>query len=347
MRQLHLQLYGRTARRDFNERLSTHATATLTPARTTISLELIAPAHEKFIELRLDPDDKPTQFALHGLRILSRDGSEIFRWNGDPAALPALVDLRAWKAKDEVLLEASSNDPFLLLPLPEAQSGSLTLELTVSQALSVPEVSHDNSAARALSVHQQELSDAIRSLQGSLRVALDDLAAEQEGLQDAMVVQHAYARGETDALKNQLSQIAGRLQNLVADVSAVETAFVAQLEQATEGIKSAILAEVRDDWRSLNRQFEHRAAQASKEASERDAVLAARDEELARQMGMLRQFAESHELMKQVRKELGVLNDGDALPKLQQLKAQSHTSREKIAKLENSLCWRLTRIWRR
>lgn len=62
---------------------------------------------------------------------------------------------------------------------------------------------------------------------------------------------------------------------------------------------------------------------------------------------MLRQFAESHELMKQVRKELGVLNDGDALPKLQQLKAQSHTSREKIAKLENSLCWRLTRIWRR
>ena len=352
MRQLHLQLYGRTDKTDFNEELSARETVTLTPERTTFRLELQPPPTEKFVELRLDPDDKPSEFILHDLRILAND-QEIYRWNGRADALPAMIDAQATESHDHVQVETTSNDSFLLMPLSEPQSGALVLELAVSQALSAPELRGDAPAIEALGAHQQELSEAVLSLQGSLRSALDDLASEQEGLQDALVVQHAHARSDGAVLKQEISKITERtdslealLKSVTSDLMTVESTLTKQIEATTTEVKGAILTEVRDDWRSLHRQIEARAEQAARDAQRRDAALAARDEEMARLAGTVRRLSQSHESMKRVRAELGALHDEDALSKLQQLNQELRAARSRISELESSLCRRVARFFR-
>lgn len=354
MRQLNIQLYGRTNQKDFNEELSTRQTVTLSAEQTTVGLDITAPGREKFVELRLDPDDKPTQFVLHDLRVFASDDTEIYCWSGDPDSLTNLIDLRASRAKEQVLLEASSNDPFLLFPLKEPQSGRLRLEMSVSMFLLAPIVDDDNSAIRSLGAHQQELSDAVRSLQMGLRSALDDLAAEQEGLQDALVLQGAQARNEGDALRDELSKITDRansleamLRSVTSDLGELEATLAGQLENTSTEMKSAILGEVREDWRSLNRQIAARTAQASEDARRRDAALAARDEELVRLAETAARFSQSHHYMKQVRSELGVRRDEDAILKLKQLTEEVRDARTQISAFESSLCWRLARAWRR
>jgi hypothetical protein len=352
MHQLNIQLYGRTSKKNFSEQLSVFRSVTLTPEPTKIELPLKAPGRERFVELRLDPDDKPSAFVLHGLHVRTSAGLEIYKWGGSPNDLSNLVDLRARKANDDVLIESESNDPFLLIPFSEPQGGTVVLELSVSQNLVAPDVADAGDAAvSALSTHQQELADAVRSLQGTLRKALDDLAAEQEGLQDALVVHHAYARVEDGAVRQQLSQVLTRtetleavLQKATSDLGAMESAFAAALSETARETRNTILSEVRDDWRSLGRQIKDRAEAASKDAGEREAALSAsRDAEFARLMTALDRLSNSQHVMEKVRAELGIARDEDAPAKLRQLKAEAQSARAQVEALESSLYWRLTR----
>lgn len=254
MHQLNLQLYGRTTKKTFSEQLSVRKSVTLTPQPSKIELPLRVPGREKFVELRLDPDDKPSTFVLHELRIRAQDGSEIYSWDGSPESLKEPIDLRAWRSNEDVLVETKSNDPFLLIPFAEPHGGTVVLELSVSQNLAAPHLADAGSAVTALSAHQQELAEAVLSLQGNLRQALDDLASEQEGLQDALAVHHAHARGENDAVRLQLSEVLGRtevleaaLQKTTTDVSALESTFAVALSEVARETKDSILAEVRSE----------------------------------------------------------------------------------------------------
>ena len=334
MRQLNLQLYARTAQKDFTEQLSDRKVVTLAAEPTKTELSLKAPGREKIVELRLDPDDKPSAFVLHDLSVRSVRGTEAYRWNREPDGLGQLIDLRARNVGGQVVLESSSNDPFLLLTLPKPLAGTIIVSITVSQDFNTRV--GDNSAPGR---HQQELTEAVRSLQGSLRFALDELAAEQEGLQDALVVHHAHSRSENGALKEELGRILGLTETLETKLQSAEATFASRTEQ----MKSSILAEVRDDWRSLNRQIEARAEQAAKEARDQEATLAARDEELAKLLSTVDRYAKSHEVMKQVRAELGALRDDGALLKLKQLKADEQAARDQVAQFEGSFLWRLSR----
>ena len=339
MRQLNLQLYARSAQKHFNEALSDRKIATLGAEPTTIELSLKTPGREKFVELRLDPDDKPSTFVLHALDVRSDDGTEAYTWSGKTDGLGTLIDLKAHEAGDQVIFESSSDDPFLLIALPKPLSGTITLSITVSQDFDASRIEGHGALGR----HQQELAEAVRSLQGSLRFALDDLAAEQEGLQDALVVHHTHSRSENVALKEELSRVLSLTEALEGKIKASEASFASRLSAATEKMKSSILTEVRDDWRSLSRQIEALAERASTEASEREAALAARDEDLAKLLGTAHIHARSHEVMKQVRAELGSLRDDDALSKLKQLKADAENARGQVAEFESSFLWRLSR----
>ena len=347
MRQLNLQLYGRTKKSGFSEELSIQEPVTLTPERARIDLRLEAPTGQKFIELRLDPDDKTSIFALHDLIVKASDETELYRWDGTREGLPNLVGMQAWVTQHEILLESDINDPFLLISLPKPEA-AVTLQLCLSQSLFARPVEHAPEAVSALSVHQQELADAVRSLQSTLRVAIDDLAAEQEGLQDALIAHHAHARNESATVASKLflieehaKSVDHALQDVAADVGKAAaldrtlTTLITHLETAeveltskVRNLRNTILAEIRDDWRSLGRQIEAQGQATAKSIRERDAAYAAsRDAEFAPLKAMIRSLAGSQDSMKQIRVELGASHDEEALNKLRQLKADAQQVR--------------------
>src|SRR5947209_1414807 len=78
MQQLNLQRYGLTDAGNFSEEVSTFKSVTLTPDPVIIELRLVAPDGEQFVELRLDPDDKPATFVLFDLNVRSDTGAELY-----------------------------------------------------------------------------------------------------------------------------------------------------------------------------------------------------------------------------------------------------------------------------
>lgn len=340
MHQLNLQLYARTAKTDFNEQLSVRRTVTLTPDPERVELSLKAPGREKFVELRLDPDDKASQFVLHELSIRSTAGEELYSWDGDAQGLTGLVSLRAVRSGDEVILESNSTDPFLLIPLSSPQ-GSVSVHLCVSLAI-------------GLGADHRELADAVRALQSSLRVAIDDLASEQEGLQDSLVLQQARARTESHEINEQLQSVLGRaeqaersLRKLESDVVGMDASFAETVTDKTRRIRNEILAEIRDDWRSVRQQVAESAELALKQGRERDSQISAGlQEEFAKLIQAVRRVAGAEDVLKMVRNELGVARDDEVIEKLRRLARESSAASQRIQSIERSLSWRLTRPFR-
>ena len=384
MQQLNIQLYGRTSTKKFNERLSARTEVTLSPAPKRIELSLDAPANGELVELRLDPDDKPSTFFLHDLRVRSYEGTELYGWDGKPESLTALTDIQAWTTDNRVAVQSVSNDPFLLLPLAAPQSEGIVVEISVSQVLLV-QVAGPDAADASRSSQQRELAQAVRSLESGLRFALDDLAAEQEGVVDSLILHQANARLEnhsinqqlatvaerTDAVKQSTNRLKGALDDQLglfqetsaaADAHALEfrrlldrllsdgekrhsdlaTAFSDKLRKA----RNEILQETRDDWRSLSRQIGEKATSLQNEARKRDSkMIASMGLEVAKLTGALNRLAGIQLIMKEIREELGVARDEDAIAKLQKLKADAQAARDQVA-MQSSLSWHLMRPFR-
>jgi hypothetical protein len=311
MQQLHLQLYGKTKTKDFDEQLSTFRMVTLGPEPQAVLIPLGSPRGEKLVQVRIDPDDKPSSFVLHHLGIRSSDGTELYKWDGRAASLKPLVDLVATSTADGIVLESTSHDPFFLIPLARPESESLTVELSVSQRLpSAP--------------GHQELAEAVRMLQSGLRFSLDELADQQEGFQDALTVHQAHSRGETAAL-----------QELMRRVSS-----------DAECSREQIFSEVREDWRSIRRQVME-IADASARRQKQEANSAAELKgEIALISRIIYRIGGSLDVVKAVRTELGVCRDEDITGALRKLRAEAEENRRKLEGLETSLSWRLTKPFR-
>lgn len=339
MQQLNLQLYARTANKDFSEQFSISRTVTLTPDPEHIELRFDVPARQKVVELRLDPDDKPSAFVLHGLAVRSIAGDELYRWDGEAHSLTRLVDLRAAKLNGQVILESSSNDPFMIISLPSPQAAGILVELSIALAIQGDET---------------ELADAIRSLQSSVRLAIDDLASEQEGVHDILIVQETQARSERQAINQQLQSVLGRadqveksLHKLESNVVGMDAAFAQTVSETTRQLRNEILAEIRDDWRSVRQQVSDSAEVVLKRGRERDGeIVVGIQEEFAKLIQAVHRIAGSEELLKQVRKQLNVARDDEILNKLQRLTTEVQLACDRVRCMERSLSWRLTRPFR-
>lgn len=332
MQQLNLQLYARTAKTRFNEKLSVRRSVALTPDPVMIELEIEPPAGEKFIELRLDPDDKPSTFVLRSLAVRAADGAELYEWDGNPDSLTGLANLRASMTRSEVLLQSSSDDPFLLVPLTDAREGAVFLELMLAEPL--------------LTEGEDQLgnmAEAVRGLQTSLRLAIDDLASEHEGLQETLILSLADARRESQAINERLSEAVTRAGSLDSRATDLETS----LKESTRQIRNEILGEIRDDWRSVRQQISDVADAVARRGRESDAAITANVEaEFAKLVQVVNRFAASDDLLKQVRNELGVARDDEAIERLRKLKDEARNAREEVNALKASLSWRLTRPFR-
>jgi hypothetical protein len=327
MQQLNIQLYGRTADADFSEQLSSFRSVMLSPDPLTVELVLETTGKQTFVELRLDPDDKPSTFVLHGLAVRSRSGAEIHRWDGSPQRLGEISGMRVSGEHGEALVESLGNDPFLLIPLAEPLGDGVLVEVTVSQPLLAGD-------------RDDSLADAVRSLRTSLRSALDDLAAEQEGLQDALTVHHAHARSETRGINERIAQLVERTERL----EELEGRFSASLTETARQIRDLTVAEVRDDWRSVRRQIAEVAESASRHGQERHAELTASIQaEFAAMTEALHRLRVKDELLAQVRQALEVASDEESLGALRQLRIEADRARSRLQAMESTASWRITR----
>ena len=241
MQQLNLQLYCKTKKTNFNELCSDRKTIMLTQIPMAVKLAVEVPKGDDILELRLDPDDKPSTFILHNLNVRAQDGTELYIWNGNPGDFNALVDVEVSKIKDEVIVQSFSTDPFLLIPLSKPQPNGVVVELSVSRPL-LSLGGQDAAPEVALAPHQPELTEAIRVLQTTFRLALDDLAEEQEGLQDALVIHHAHARSESQAISEQISGVLGfaiSLQDTTQKLGGEIARNAAALEQQTRKLEAS------------------------------------------------------------------------------------------------------------
>lgn len=340
MQQLSLQLYGKTSERSFSEQLSTSKSVSVGPGSTAIELELAAPKGEKFSELRLDPDDKPSRFALVELIIRGGDGAEIYRWDGNPKSFGTMVDLQPSSSGGRLVLESTSNDPFIIIPLAQPQP-----RVVLSLALSSDLFGSDT----------HELAEAVLSLQGTLRSGLDDLAAEQEALEQAVTLNQAHARAEVEAVNRnvggidasvrqlktklgalerqfeaRLGEIAGSVEQLQNDVGDANGSVQERLVSSADETREAVLVEVRDLWRSLRQQIEDGVDTALRERREREAASSASVQaEFDKLMQAVNRLAGSQIVLEQLRHELGVARDVDAVARVQQLKAELQAARER------------------
>ena len=309
MQQLNIQLYARTEAGTFSEDVSVRRTVTLgaEPSRAELTIE--APPRKKFVELRLDPDNKRSTFALQAMTVRGVDGKEVWTWDRDPYSLTGLTGLQAWETEGQVVLESSIDDPFLLIALPKPQS-EVTLELAV-----VSPILGDDSKA---------LAQAVRSLQGSLRSALDDLSNEQEALQESLLLNQAKARSEVEAINRQLEDL--------------RPAVRGELEKS----RDEILAGVRDDWRSVRQQIADVADAAKRSGTDREAAFASNLEaEFTKLRTAVGRVAASQDVMNEIRHELGIRRDEDAIRELQRLKTDLNAARDRIRKIESSFAWRI------
>ena len=314
MHQLNIQLYARCGADDFTEELSVRGAVVLTPDPHTIGLRLDAPEGKKFVELRLDPDDKSSIFALHGLKANSASGAELFRWDGNPDSLFGKVNIQAWQAEGQVVLECSSEDPFFRIPLPAPQS-TVEVELSVSSIV--------------LSDHPEELAEAVRSLQSRLSHALDDLSNEQESLQETVLLGQANTRTEIEAINRHVRTLGPVLEE--------------QLQKA----RNEVLKGVRDDWRSVRTQIADVADLAHRRDQERHRnIISALEAEVAKLLQAVSGLSASQAIMDDVRHELGVRRSEDAIPRLRQLKEDAQAARSRIEAVERSLAWRITSFFR-
>ena len=69
MKQINIQLYGRAATTQFSEDLSARQSVQLSPDPSTVELSLEARKGQSFVEIRIDPADKPCSFILHDLKF--------------------------------------------------------------------------------------------------------------------------------------------------------------------------------------------------------------------------------------------------------------------------------------
>lgn len=253
MHWLNLQLYARTTSNSFNERLSVHDKVLLTANPTPVALSIAAPEGEQILEVRLDPNDKASTFVLHRLNVVSDEGQQLYSWDGTLENLTGLSDIKPESVNGRVVLECTSDDPYLLISLPGPHAGKILLDLSVSHAL-MPENGSEAGEPDPTYAFQVELAEAILSLQSSFNQALEDLAAEIEGLQDAFVINSVNARRDSDAAarladENRAlfgsieSTVAAQLGSVVGDLSSANRQGLAELAAAISGIQETLAAE--------------------------------------------------------------------------------------------------------
>lgn len=339
MQQLNLQFYARTDKEGFSEQLSVCRTVVLTADPQPVHLSIDAPPDQELVELRFDPDDKPSEFVLHDLLVRSAAGDLLYRWDGEPRNLSGLAGLRATKFNGQAVFESSTDDPFMLIPLDRAAADGVSVDLSLSLAIEG---------------NQDSVAEAVRSLQSSLRLAIDDLAAEQEGLQDALLVQQTHERMERHSINDQLQSVLGRadrteksLRKLAAEVGGIDAAVAKSVNANTLRIRNEILTEIRDDWRSVRQHVSDTTEMALRRVGQLDNEIASSiEQEFGKLIEVVRRVAASEDLLGQVRTELSASRDDEIIHKVQRLKEEARRDRDRAETMERSLSWRLTRPFR-
>lgn len=309
MQQLNLQLYARSKDGVFSEDLSVRRSVTLTSEPVKLELAIPAEGHGDIVELRLDPDDKPSIFVLHALAVRTTDGKALFAWNRKSEDLPNPVGLEAWEQDGQIVLEASTFDPFLLIPIAPPSPG-VVLECTIGSVI--------------LADHPKELADAIRSLQYTLRAAIDDIASQQESLHEFVLLNQRHSTANLQAIYERIEGIAPLLSSSVDEA------------------RRDIMIAARDDWKSTRQ----RICEVSDAIRCNDAREASAADRLETDFAKLRQTVEksasTQEVIKEVRYELGIRRDDDAIPAIQQLKSEVLALRARLKSIEHSFLWRVT-----
>ena len=132
-------------------------------------------------------------------------------------------------------------------------------------------------------------------------------------------------------MKDRLSEVLGKTASLDATVAGSATQT-----------RELLLREVRDDWRSLRRQIEEIAEKFIESSGAREvSILANLQAEFAKLAHAVDRSAASQEVMGQLRHELGVLRDDDAVAKVRQLKSEVEAARAQVRAVKRSLAWRL------
>ena len=133
------QLFWRSGA-EFSEGASRRTHGHLRPERQALSLE-IPPLSPAPIELRLDLTNRCGVVRLHGIQLSGQSGRSSWTWDGGAATLQSAgrhdISFRAWG--QTVAAEMYSDDPWVLLPIPED-----TLQALDRGAVLVVELSWDD-----------------------------------------------------------------------------------------------------------------------------------------------------------------------------------------------------------
>lgn len=242
--------------------------------------------------------------------------------DGSPNSIGVVVGIEFRRENGQVIVDCRTDDPFILLPLSKPHR-ALTVQMRAAELVSA--------------ANEEQLAGAVRSLQTSLRFALDDLATEQEGLQEALLLHQTHSHNEGRIVKDRLSEVLGKTASLGAAVSGTASQT-----------REVLLREVRDDWRSLRRQIEEVADKLIEHSRAREVSLSANlQAEFARLEQAVKRSAASRDVMNHLRRELGVLRDEDAVAKVQQLKDEAEAARAQVREIQGSFAWRLTHAFAR
>lgn len=130
------QLFWRFEGEEYATQQSVIGTGIIGVERQTISLEL-PPTTKPFHTLRLDPADRPGFLQVYGMRLLDREGGEVWSWAGDLAGLARMAhrDIVFFPANAKGSMLLTGDDPHVELPVgPEAlakltSGGKLEIEV--------------------------------------------------------------------------------------------------------------------------------------------------------------------------------------------------------------------------
>ncbi len=132
-----LQLYWRTAKHDFSE-ANSFAAAPLGTQRQFLRLYFPRQKEQPWHELRLDLSAQSGFFLLYRVALLNFQDETVWNWNGETPweAIQSsqILPIETVKEQSGSLLYLASDDPWLILPLPEAllekaeRGGSIIVE---------------------------------------------------------------------------------------------------------------------------------------------------------------------------------------------------------------------------
>jgi glycosyltransferase involved in cell wall biosynthesis len=168
--------------------------------------------------LRIDFGDGPSEFLLLTLNAVTAEGETIFSWDGEVDLFETAVGIRATATPSGVLVECLTDDPQLLIPVPDNEALQVGIQFSALAHLAEHSGAPD---LEALNEGQAELARAVRAVDETTRRLLDQVLIEQNEISRGLLEARNASRNLGDNLGFRFSQALEAIQALEATQAGV------------------------------------------------------------------------------------------------------------------------------